>query len=83
MDGKEDEVLRKNDEGAVYRNTGRPAMKTPPVVSQSAWDAARQRMLVKGKARMRAGDALAAERRRMPWMAVETAYEFEGPDGKA
>jgi Bacterial protein of unknown function (DUF899) len=29
------------------------------------------------------GDALAAERRRMPWMAVEKAYSFEGPAGKA
>jgi predicted dithiol-disulfide oxidoreductase (DUF899 family) len=27
----------------------------------------------------RARDALAAERRRVPWMAVEKAYEFEGP----
>ena len=40
-------------------------------------------MLVKEKAHMRAGDALAAERRRMPWMEVEKAYEFEGPNGKA
>src|SRR5207245_1160554 len=32
---------------------------------------------------MRAGDALAAQRRRMPWMAVEKAYKFEGPNGKA
>ena len=31
----------------------------------------------------RARDALAAERRRMPWLAVEKAYEFEGPEGKA
>ena len=29
----------------------------------------------------RARDALAAERRRMPWMAVEKDYRFEGPDG--
>lgn len=58
-------------------------MKTPPIVSRSDWDAAGQRMLVKEKAHMRAGDALAAERRRMPWMAVEKAYQFEGPDGKA
>jgi Bacterial protein of unknown function (DUF899) len=39
-------------------------------------------MLVKEKALTRARDALAAERRRMPWMPVEKAYEFEGPDGK-
>ena len=27
-------------------------------------------------------DALAAKRRRMPWMAVEKTYEFDGPTGK-
>ena len=47
------------------------AMQTPPVVSAETWEAARERMLVKEKAHMRAGDALAAERRRMPWMAVD------------
>src|SRR6266536_2995849 len=30
-----------------------------------------------------AGDALAAQRRRMPWLAVEKEYEFDGPEGKA
>jgi predicted dithiol-disulfide oxidoreductase (DUF899 family) len=58
-------------------------MKSLPVVSPEAWDAARQQMLVKEKALTRARDALAAERRRMPWTAVEKAYEFEGPNGKA
>jgi predicted dithiol-disulfide oxidoreductase (DUF899 family) len=47
------------------------AMKTPPVVSQQEWEAARQQLLVKEKAVMHARDAMAAERRRMPWMAVE------------
>jgi predicted dithiol-disulfide oxidoreductase (DUF899 family) len=42
----------------------------------------RQQMLVEEKALTRARDALAAERRRMPWMPVEKAYEFEGPNGK-
>src|SRR5690348_8198803 len=55
---------------------------TPPIVSPQAWEAARQEMLVKEKALMRSHDALAAERRRMPWMAVEKAYEFDGPRGK-
>ena len=54
-------------------------MQTPPVVSAEAWETARQQLLVKEKAHTRARDALAAERRRMPWMAVETAYAFEGP----
>jgi len=38
--------------------------------------------LVKEKALTRSRDALAAERRRMPWMAVEKKYEFDGPKGK-
>ena len=57
-------------------------MRTPPIVSPQAWEAARQQLLVKEKAQMRAHDALAAERRRMPWMAVEKKYEFDGPKGK-
>ncbi|BDE04996.1 hypothetical protein WPS_02720 [Vulcanimicrobium alpinum] len=32
---------------------------------------------------MRAGDALAAERRRLPWLRVEKPYVFEGPGGRA
>jgi predicted dithiol-disulfide oxidoreductase (DUF899 family) len=63
--------------------TGNLAMKTPPVVSREQWEAQRAAMLAKEKAVMKARDALAAERRRMPWMAVEKAYVFEGPRGKA
>jgi predicted dithiol-disulfide oxidoreductase (DUF899 family) len=57
-------------------------LNTPPIVPPEAWEAARQHLLVKEKALTRSRDALAAERRRMPWMAVEKAYEFEGPQGK-
>ena len=57
-------------------------MNTPPIVSPQEWQAAREKLLVKEKAVMRAHDALAAERRRMPWMAVDKAYAFEGPRGK-
>jgi predicted dithiol-disulfide oxidoreductase (DUF899 family) len=57
-------------------------MNTPPVVSPQEWEAAREKLLVKEKAQTRARDALAAERRRMPWMAVEKTYTFEGPKGK-
>ena len=62
-------------------NGAQPAMQTPPIVSPEAWESARLQMLVKEKASMRAHDALAAERRRMPWMAVEKSYRFEGPKG--
>jgi predicted dithiol-disulfide oxidoreductase (DUF899 family) len=57
-------------------------MKTPPIVSPEEWQAAWQELLVKEKKMTRARDAMAAQRRRMPWMAVEKTYEFEGPDGK-
>ena len=62
---------------------GTAGMQTPPVVSKEQWEAARQEMLVKEKAHMRASDKLAAERRRMPWLAVEKSYMFEGPQGRA
>jgi predicted dithiol-disulfide oxidoreductase (DUF899 family) len=55
---------------------------SPRVVSPQAWTTAWEQMLVKEKAFTRARDALAAERRRMPWMAVEKAYVFEGPHGR-
>src|SRR5882757_6456285 len=62
---------------------GQLAMKTPPIVSSQEWDAAHQQLLAKEKELTRARDALAAERRRMPWLAVEKEYEFDGPTGKA
>ena len=58
-------------------------MNLPPIVSQQEWKAAREEMLVKEKELTHARDALAAERRRMPRMAVEKEYAFEGPDGPA
>jgi predicted dithiol-disulfide oxidoreductase (DUF899 family) len=58
-------------------------MKMPPTVSPQEWDAAREELLVKEKEVTRARDALAAERRRMPRMAVEKEYRFEGPNGPA
>jgi predicted dithiol-disulfide oxidoreductase (DUF899 family) len=72
------------DNPKVTHKTGvrEGSMKTPPIVAQQEWEAARQRLLVKEKALTRSRDALAAERRRMPWMAVEKKYEFDGPKGK-
>ncbi len=58
-------------------------MDTPPIVSSQDWEAARERLLVKEKELTRARDALAAERRRMPWTAVEKDYRFDGPSGSA
>jgi len=58
-------------------------MKMPPIVSPEEWEAARQELLVKEKEHTRARDALAAARRRMPRMAVDEDYRFEGPGGPA
>jgi predicted dithiol-disulfide oxidoreductase (DUF899 family) len=58
-------------------------METPPIVPREEWDSACKELLVKEKELTRARDALAAERRRMPWMLVEKEYEFDGPSGKA
>ena len=58
-------------------------MNLPPVVSPEEWKAAREKLLVEEKEFTRARDALAAKRRRMPRMAVEKDYRFEGPDGEA
>jgi predicted dithiol-disulfide oxidoreductase (DUF899 family) len=58
-------------------------MALPEVVSQEEWQAAHERLLAQEKAAMRAGDALAAERRRQPMVRIDEDYVFEGPDGTA
>jgi predicted dithiol-disulfide oxidoreductase (DUF899 family) len=57
-------------------------MTTPLIVSTREWEAAHQQLLIKEKQLTRARDALAAERRRMPWLPVTTAYAFDGPGGR-
>jgi len=57
-------------------------MKTPPIVSADEWRDARAELLVKEKEVMRARDALAAERRRMPWLPVEKQYRFDTATGE-
>ena len=63
-------------------NTDTKTIARPKIVSQQEWDAAWQELLVKEKAFTRSRDALAAERRRMPWMPLQKNYHFEGPNGK-
>src|SRR5438445_8438191 len=67
----------------MQRETEASKMNRPKIVSPQEWEAARQQLLVKEKELTGARDALAAERRRMPWMAVEKEYQFNGPQGKA
>ena len=70
------------DHENIMNGDGQHVMNTPPIVSPGEWEAAREQLLVKEKALTRARDALSAERRRMPWVAVEKAYVFDGPKGK-
>lgn len=58
-------------------------MKRPPIVSQAAWQKARDHLLIREKQATRALDALAAERRRLPMVRIDKEYEFEGLDGTA
>ncbi len=55
-------------------------MTLPEIVSPREWQAARDALLAKEKAAMRAQDAVNAERRRLP-MVEFGDYRFEGPDG--
>ena len=53
----------------------------PEVVSRAEWLEARKQLLLKEKSYSRQGDALAAERRSLPWVRVEKDYVFEAPGG--
>jgi predicted dithiol-disulfide oxidoreductase (DUF899 family) len=56
-------------------------MEAQPLVSRDEWTAARVALLEDEKAHMRAGDALAAKRRALPWVLVDADYPFTTPDG--
>jgi predicted dithiol-disulfide oxidoreductase (DUF899 family) len=57
-------------------------MNTSAIVTPQEWELARLQLLVKEKELTRARDALAAERRRMPWMLVEKDMSSTGPRAK-
>lgn len=53
----------------------------PPVADRQAWQARIDELRVKEKAHTRAGDALAAERRRLPMVEVDAQTPLIGADG--
>lgn len=57
-------------------------MTPSKIVGRDEWIAARQALLAAEKAHMRAADALAAERRALPWVRVEADYKFDTPGGR-
>jgi predicted dithiol-disulfide oxidoreductase (DUF899 family) len=56
-------------------------MQPSKIVSREEWIAARRAFLEKEKLHMRDGDALAAERRALPWVKVEKTYMFDTTGG--
>ena len=57
-------------------------MQPHRIVSQEEWLVARKAHLAKEKELTRLRDRLSAERRELPWVKVEKAYVFDGPDGQ-
>lgn len=55
----------------------------PNVVSPKEWQAEIDKLLVKEKELTRLGDAVNAERRRLPMVEINKEYVFEGENGKA
>ena len=53
----------------------------PPIVDLDTWQAARDELLIREKAHTRAGDAIAAARRRLPMVEIDGGVEVVGPDG--
>jgi len=58
-------------------------MSLPDVVSREQWLEARLALLAREKEFTRQGDALNADRRRLPMVRIDKEYVFEGPDGQA
>ena len=54
----------------------------PTIVSREDWLTARKALLARELEMTHALDALRAERRQLPWVKVEKAYVFDGPDGQ-
>ena len=59
-----------------------PLKTLPSVISQAEWQKKHEELLVKEKAHTHASDALAAERRRQPMVAVTKKYAFKGENGE-
>ncbi len=57
-------------------------IETPNVASREEWLVARKRLLAKEKQFTREREALAAERRQLPWVKVGENYVFDSPEGK-
>src|SRR5579872_2288399 len=57
-------------------------IENPRIVSRDEWLAARRELLAREKQHTRERDAIAADRRRLPWIKVEKNYVFDSAGGK-
>jgi len=57
-------------------------IENPKIVSRKEWLAARKKLLAKEKQLTQERDAIAAERRQLPWVKVEKNYVFDSSAGK-
>ncbi len=58
-------------------------MSLPEITSRDEWLVARKQLLQREKERTRAGDALKADRRRLPMVPIDKPYVFQGLQGEA
>src|SRR6476620_8787473 len=59
-----------------------PAMQPHKIVSREEWIEARKAHLAHEKEYTRARDRLSEVRRALPWVSVDKAYWFDGPNGQ-
>ena len=68
--------------GGQAMNATETSMSNHKIVSREKWIAARKKLLTKEKEFTRLRDQLSDERRKLPWVKVESQYVFDGPRGK-
>ena len=56
-------------------------MNKPVVVTPEIWLQSRQQLLVREKSALQELDAVAQQRRELPWVRVEKSYQFEIDEG--
>src|SRR5258708_15016078 len=81
-DGPACSTILKNISSETIREE--PVMQSQPhkIVSREQWIEARKAHLAHEKEYTRARDRLSEERRALPWVKVDKAYVFDGPNGK-
>src|SRR5918997_4826774 len=66
---------------STHENPAHHEAAVPPIVDRDTWQATREELLAREKAHMRAGDAIAEARRRLPMTEVDASTTVVGEDG--